>query len=121
MFTIDKAYAITIVAGDEGSFTYRLWADQDKTIPVDFTDYSFILRVARAPAAGATKLPPVVLTLSQGNGVSINGETVEFRFLEEHTKNMPTGSHIYQVEMRKNGGQPDTIINSTLELIPALN
>lgn len=113
MFTIDQSAAITIVQGDEGGFTHRRWQDQAKTIPADLTGLTFTLKVAK------TYSSPAVLTLGHTNGITVTGNDVVFRFLEEHTDMMKPGEYVYQVEMR-GAGVSDTIIDSTFIILPQI-
>lgn len=113
-FTYDGEFAITMHQGNSGALKLEYFQDKAFTIPEDFTDFAFTLRVAKSLNS------PSVLVLTEDDEhivIDVNRVRVEFR--PEDTELMKPGTYPYQLT-RSNGNVVKTMIDSTITILPEL-
>jgi hypothetical protein len=73
------AYAMTIYRGDTSAWTFVLWADFDKTDPVDLTGYTVKSEIRNAP--GGSTIVPLDLVVTAPNIIEASLSTAASRLL----------------------------------------
>jgi hypothetical protein len=71
---IPPVYPLSIYAGDTGRWRIVLWADREKTIPVDLTDINVAATIAGTSLLAEIQLPNVItLTLPHNESERLSG------------------------------------------------